>query len=93
MAVDYVDGLGNIRRASDEASAEVDRAAMWAYRGGGGVVPTATAPTAAATPTAAIPATRVNVSRTIDVALCLGIGGNGGSSECKGRCEHGGYPA
>jgi FAD binding domain len=36
-AVDYVDGFGNVRRASDDASAEVDRAAMWAYRGGGGV--------------------------------------------------------
>jgi hypothetical protein len=36
-AVDYVDGFGNVRRAADDASAEVDRAAMWAYRGGGGV--------------------------------------------------------
>jgi len=36
-AVDYVDGFGNVRRAADEASAEVDRAAVWAYRGGGGV--------------------------------------------------------
>jgi hypothetical protein len=25
--------------------------------------------------------------------LCFGVGGNGGSSECEGRCEHGGYPA
>jgi hypothetical protein len=43
-------------------------------------------------PTAATPATRTNVRRTI-VALCFGVGGNGGSSECEGRREHGGYPA
>lgn len=37
IAVDFVDRAGNIRRASDNAIDEVDRAAMWAYRGGGGV--------------------------------------------------------
>jgi hypothetical protein len=61
------------------------------------VVPTATAIKAAAvraaTPSAATPATRTDVSRTIAVALCFGVGGNGCSSECEGRCEHGGYPA
>src|SRR5713226_3123177 len=57
-----------------------------------GVVPTATAPTATATPSAATVATRTDVRRTIE-ALCFGVGGNGGSSECEGRCEHGGYPA
>jgi hypothetical protein len=60
-----------------------------------GVVPTATAVRAdavrAATPSAATVAT---VCRTITiVALCLGVGGNGSSSECEGRCEYGGYPA
>jgi hypothetical protein len=61
-----------------------------------GVVPTATAVRAAAvraTPNAATVATRTDVCRTIDVALCFSIGGNGGSSECESRCEHGGYPA
>jgi len=43
-------------------------------------------------PTAATPATRTNVPGTIE-ALCFGVGGNGGRSECEGRCEHGGYPA
>jgi hypothetical protein len=46
----------------------------------------------AATITAATPATRANIRRTIE-ALCFGVGGNGGSSECEGRCDHGGYPA
>jgi hypothetical protein len=54
--------------------------------------PTATAPTATAIPSAATPATRTNVPGTI-VALCFDVGGNGGRSECEGRCEHGGYPA
>ena len=57
-----------------------------------GVVPTATTPRAAATPSAATPATRANVRRTVE-ALCFDVGRNGGSSECEGRCEHGGYPA
>src|SRR6266704_4361553 len=39
-------------------------------------------------PAAATPATRTSVRRTI-VALGFGVGGNGGSSECEGRCEHG----
>jgi hypothetical protein len=43
-------------------------------------------------PTAATPATRTNVPGTIE-ALCFDVGGNGGRSECEGRCEHGGYPA
>jgi len=37
IAVDFVDGAGNVRRAADDAPDEVDRAALWAYRGGGGV--------------------------------------------------------
>ncbi len=37
IAVDFVDGTGHIRRAADDATDEVDRAALWAYRGGGGV--------------------------------------------------------
>jgi hypothetical protein len=52
----------------------------------------AAAPTATAIPSAATPATRTNVPGTI-VALCFDVGGNGGRSECEGRCEHGGYPA
>jgi hypothetical protein len=66
-----------------------------------GVVPTAT-------PSAATPATRTDVCRTIVCrsvvcrsvvcgtiaeALCFSVGGNGGSSECEGCCEHGRYPA
>ncbi len=37
IAVDFVDGTGHIRRAADDAIDEADRAAIWAYRGGGGV--------------------------------------------------------
>lgn len=36
-AVDYVDGAGNPRRAADDAADELDREAMYAFRGGGGV--------------------------------------------------------
>ena len=36
-AVDYVDGAGAVRRASDDASDELDRDVIWACRGGGGV--------------------------------------------------------
>src|SRR5216684_674887 len=54
-------------------------------------IPTAATITAA-TLSAATVATRTDVRRTIE-ALCFGVGGNGGSSECEGRCEHGGYPA
>lgn len=36
-AVDYVDGAGQIRRASDDADDPTDRDAMFAFRGGGGV--------------------------------------------------------
>jgi hypothetical protein len=51
-------------------------------------LPTATAPRAAATP-----ANRTNQRGTQEEATCFGVGGNGGSSECEGRCEHDGYPA
>jgi hypothetical protein len=34
LAVDYVDGAGQLRHASDNASDELDRAALWAFRGG-----------------------------------------------------------
>jgi FAD/FMN-containing dehydrogenase len=34
LAVDYVDGAGQLRRASDDAGDELDRAALWAFRGG-----------------------------------------------------------
>jgi hypothetical protein len=37
LAVDYVDGAGRIRHASADAPDPVDRAALWAFRGGGGV--------------------------------------------------------
>jgi FAD binding domain len=37
LAVDYVDGGGHIRRAADDAPDPVDRAALWAFRGGGGI--------------------------------------------------------
>jgi len=37
IAVDFVDGTGHIRRAADDAPDAVDRAALWAYRGGGGI--------------------------------------------------------
>lgn len=36
-AVDHVDGRGAVRRATDDAADPLDRDAMWAYRGGGGV--------------------------------------------------------
>ncbi|MCZ2850524.1 FAD-binding oxidoreductase [Modestobacter sp. VKM Ac-2978] len=36
-AVHYVDGSGRSRTAADDAPDEVDRAAMWAFRGAGGV--------------------------------------------------------
>src|SRR4051812_17814001 len=36
-AVHYVDGSGRSRTAADEATEEVDREAMWAFRGAGGV--------------------------------------------------------
>jgi FAD/FMN-containing dehydrogenase len=36
-AVDYVDGTGAVRRASDEAPDPLDRDVIWACRGGGGV--------------------------------------------------------
>ena len=37
LAVDYVDGNGQIRRAEEDAADTVDREALWAFRGGGGV--------------------------------------------------------
>lgn len=37
LAVDYVDGNGRIRRAAEDAPDAVDREALWAFRGGGGV--------------------------------------------------------
>jgi FAD binding domain len=37
LAVDYVDGNGQPRRAAEDASDPVDREALWAFRGGGGV--------------------------------------------------------
>jgi hypothetical protein len=37
ISVDYVDGSGHIRRASEDAADPVDREALWAFRGGGGV--------------------------------------------------------
>ena len=37
LAVDYIDGSGQPRRARDDAPDPVDRAALWAFRGGGGV--------------------------------------------------------
>lgn len=33
-AVEYVDGAGELRRAADDAADELDRAALWAFRGG-----------------------------------------------------------
>jgi FAD/FMN-containing dehydrogenase len=36
-AVHYVDGAGRFRTASDDAVAKVDREAIWAFRGAGGV--------------------------------------------------------
>jgi hypothetical protein len=64
------------------------------------IVPTAAAPTAA-TPTAATPRAGATPAatpaastepRTIETT-CLDASGNGGGSECEGRCEHGGYLA
>jgi len=37
LAVDYVDGSGRLRRAAEDAPDPVDREALWAFRGGGGV--------------------------------------------------------
>ena len=37
LTVDYVDGNGQIRRAAEDAADAVDREALWAFRGGGGV--------------------------------------------------------
>jgi FAD/FMN-containing dehydrogenase len=37
LAVDYIDGSGQQRRAADDAADPVDREALWAFRGGGGV--------------------------------------------------------
>ncbi|KQY06797.1 hypothetical protein ASD37_11625 [Mycobacterium sp. Root135] len=37
LAVDYVDGNGQARRATEDADDVVDREALWAFRGGGGV--------------------------------------------------------
>jgi FAD/FMN-containing dehydrogenase len=37
LAVDYVDGSGQPRRAAEDAPDLVDRKALWAFRGGGGV--------------------------------------------------------
>ena len=37
LAVDYVDGNGRLRRAAEDAAEGVDREALWAFRGGGGV--------------------------------------------------------
>ncbi len=37
LAVDYVDGSGRPRRAADDAPDPLDREALWAFRGGGGV--------------------------------------------------------
>ena len=36
-SVTYVDGSGRVRVASDDAAADVDRDAIWAFRGAGGV--------------------------------------------------------
>ena len=37
LAVHYVDGSGRPRRAAEDAADPVDREALWAFRGGGGV--------------------------------------------------------
>lgn len=37
LAVDYIDGDGRIRRAAEDAADAIDREALWAFRGGGGV--------------------------------------------------------
>jgi hypothetical protein len=37
LAVDYVDGNGQTRRATEDADDVMDREALWAFRGGGGV--------------------------------------------------------
>lgn len=36
-SVEYVDGKGNLRRATEDAVDPMDRDALWAFRGGGGV--------------------------------------------------------
>lgn len=36
-SVDYVDGTGRLRHASEDAIDPVDREALWAFRGGGGI--------------------------------------------------------
>jgi FAD/FMN-containing dehydrogenase len=37
LGVDYVEGRGQIRRAAEDAPDPIDREALWAFRGGGGV--------------------------------------------------------
>ncbi len=37
LTVEYVDGKGRIRHAAEDATDLVDREALWAFRGGGGV--------------------------------------------------------
>lgn len=37
LSVDYVDGNGQLRRAAPDAADPIDREALWAFRGGGGV--------------------------------------------------------
>ncbi|MDT5015611.1 MAG: hypothetical protein QOD39_1771 [Mycobacterium sp.] len=37
LTVEYVDGEGRIRHAAEDATDAVDREALWAFRGGGGV--------------------------------------------------------
>ncbi|WP_319448721.1 MULTISPECIES: FAD-binding oxidoreductase [unclassified Mycobacterium] len=37
LSVTYVDGAGSVRLACEDADDEVDREALWAFRGGGGV--------------------------------------------------------
>ena len=37
LTVDYVDGGGHLRRAADDAPDPMDQAALWAFRGGGGI--------------------------------------------------------
>jgi FAD/FMN-containing dehydrogenase len=37
QSVTYVDGAGTVRVASDDAANDLDREALWAFRGGGGV--------------------------------------------------------
>ncbi|MGA8250078.1 MAG: FAD-binding protein [Mycobacterium sp.] len=37
LAVEYIDGEGRFRRAAEDAPDPVDREALWAFRGGGGI--------------------------------------------------------